>query len=145
MSDVRYEVDGRIARITLDRPGAGNAITQDAAGVEFKVNSTPQLRTVLFDKLGLAPQKKTKTGFSTDAQSLEKLKGQHPIIDKLLRYREVEKLRSTYGEGLLEHVGPDEHQVDVCRRMVSGFPCCERGKSGVARHAPARARGLRRQ
>ena len=80
---------------------------QDAAGVEFKVNSTPQLRTVLFDKLGLAPQKKTKTGFSTDAQSLEKIRDQHPIIDLLLRYREVEKLRSTYGEGLVSEVAAD--------------------------------------
>jgi DNA polymerase-1 len=80
---------------------------QEAAGVEFKVNSTPQLRTVLFDKLGLAPQKKTKTGFSTDAQSLEKIRDQHPIIDLLLRYREVEKLRSTYGEGLVGEVAAD--------------------------------------
>jgi DNA polymerase-1 len=62
---------------------------------------------VLFDELGLSPQKKTKTGFSTDAQSLEKLVGQHPIIEKLLRYREVEKLRSTYGESLLGEVAPD--------------------------------------
>ena len=77
------------------------------AGEEFNVNSTPQLRAVLFDKLGLTPQKKTKTGFSTDAASLEKLAGQHPIIEHLLRYREVEKLRSTYGEGLLSSVGPD--------------------------------------
>ena len=80
---------------------------QDLAGVRFKVNSTPQLRTVLFDTLGLAPSKKTKTGFSTDAASLEKLKGEHPIIDKLLRFREIEKLRSTYGEGLLAEVAPD--------------------------------------
>ncbi|HEX4904810.1 MAG TPA: DNA polymerase I [Acidimicrobiales bacterium] len=80
---------------------------QEAAGMEFKVNSTPQLRTVLFDKLGLAPQKKTKTGFSTDAASLEKLRDQHPIIDLLLRYREVEKLRSTYGEGLVSEVAAD--------------------------------------
>ncbi len=78
-----------------------------AAGVEFNVNSTPQLREVLFDKLGLTPQKKTKTGYSTDAASLEKLRGQHPIIDLLLQYREVEKLRSTYGTGLLAEVGPD--------------------------------------
>jgi len=78
-----------------------------AAGHEFNVNSTPQLRTVLFDELGLSPQKKTKTGYSTDAQSLEKLRGQHPIVDHLLAYREVEKLRSTYGEGLLAEVGPD--------------------------------------
>ena len=69
------------------------------------MNSTLQLREVLFDELGLTPQKKTKTGFSTDAASLEKLAGQHPIIEHLLRYREVEKLRSTYGEGLLAEVG----------------------------------------
>ena len=62
---------------------------------------------MLFDELGLTPQKKTKTGFSTDAASLEKLAGQHPIIEHLLAYREVEKLRSTYGEGLLQEVGPD--------------------------------------
>jgi len=81
---------------------------QELAGAPFKVNSTPQLRHVLFDELGLQPQKKTKTGFSTDAASLEKLRGQHPIIEPLLRYREVEKLRSTYGESLLGEVGPDE-------------------------------------
>jgi DNA polymerase I len=80
---------------------------QEAAGRPFKVNSTPQLREVLFDELGLTPQKKTKTGYSTDAASLEKLRGQHPIIDLLLRYREVEKLRSTYGEGLIGEVAAD--------------------------------------
>ena len=78
-----------------------------AAGEEFNVNSTPQLRTVLFDKLGLTPQKKTKTGFSTDQATLEKLRDEHPIVEHLLRYREVEKLRSTYGEGLLAEVAPD--------------------------------------
>jgi len=78
-----------------------------AAGREFNVNSTPQLREVLFDELELTPQKKTKTGYSTDQATLEKLQGEHPIIDHLLRYREVEKLRSTYGEGLLAEVGPD--------------------------------------
>ncbi|HEX2575936.1 MAG TPA: DNA polymerase I [Aquihabitans sp.] len=80
---------------------------QEDAGKEFNVNSTPQLRTILFDELGLEPTKKTKTGYSTDAASLEKLSGQHPIIDHLLRYREVEKLRSTYGEGLLAEVAAD--------------------------------------
>ncbi|MEO6317464.1 MAG: DNA polymerase I, partial [Acidimicrobiales bacterium] len=79
----------------------------EAAGREFNVNSTLQLREILFDELGLTPQKKTKTGFSTDAASLEKLAGQHPIIEHLLAYREVEKLRSTYGDGLLQEVGPD--------------------------------------
>jgi len=78
------------------------------AGREFNLNSTPQLREILFDERKLTPVKKTKTGFSTDAQSLEKLRDQWPeLIDPLLEYREVEKLRSTYGEGLLAEVAPD--------------------------------------
>src|SRR5207245_3095826 len=81
---------------------------QEAAGRAFTVNSTKQLRSVLFDQLGLQPQKRTKTGFSTDAASLEKLRGQHPVIELLLRYREVEKLRSTYGESLLAFVSDDD-------------------------------------
>lgn len=84
---------------------------QTDAGHEFNVNSTIQLRTVLFDELGLTPTKKTKTGYSTDAASLEKLRGQHPIIDDLLRYREVEKLRSTYGEGLLAEIDPRDGRI----------------------------------
>ncbi|MBV9662758.1 MAG: DNA polymerase I [Actinobacteria bacterium] len=111
MEQVGVRVDGAylkglVADLT-DEVRTLDAEIQELAGHPFVVNSTKQLRTVLFDELGLAPQKKTKTGFSTDAQSLEKLKGQHPIIDKLLRYREVEKLRSTYGESLLNEVAPD--------------------------------------
>ena len=78
------------------------------AGRDINVNSPKQLAEVLFEDLGLSPTKRTKTGFSTDAQSLEKLRGEHPIVDHLLSYREVEKLRSTYGVGLLAEVGPDE-------------------------------------
>ena len=70
------------------------------AGEEFNVNSTPQLRTILFEKLGLIPVKKTKTGPSTDADSLQKMADEHPIVEELLRYREVEKLRSTYADAL---------------------------------------------
>jgi DNA polymerase-1 len=70
------------------------------AGKEFNVNSTPQLRTILFDELGLVPVKKTKTGPSTDADSLQKMADDHPIVEELLRYREVEKLRSTYADAL---------------------------------------------
>lgn len=77
------------------------------ADEEFNVNSTPQLRRILFDKLGLTPQKRTKTGFSTDAATLERLRGEHPIVEHLLAYREVEKLRSTYGIGLLSEVASD--------------------------------------
>ena len=77
------------------------------AGEEFNVNSTPQLRQVLFEKLGLAPVKKTKTGPSTDADSLQKMVEEHPIIEDLLRYREVEKLRGTYAEALPPLIGDD--------------------------------------
>ena len=70
------------------------------AGEQFNVNSTPQLRKVLFETLGLTPVKKTKTGPSTDADSLQKMADDHPIIESLLRYREVEKLRSTYADAL---------------------------------------------
>jgi DNA polymerase-1 len=111
MEHVGVAVDAGYLRSLNDRLGKESieleASIQELAGHPFKVNSTPQLRTVLFDELGLAPQKKTKTGFSTDAASLEKLRGQHPIIDQLLRYREVEKLRSTYGEGLVNEVAAD--------------------------------------
>ena len=80
---------------------------QKLAGHEFNVNSTPQLRTVLYEEIGLTPGKKTKTGYSTDAQTLESLRGAHPIVETLLSYREVEKLRSTYGESLLGEVQSD--------------------------------------
>ena len=80
-------------------------VIHEQAGEEFNVNSTKQLQVVLFENLGLTPQKKTKTGYSTDAQTLEKMRGDHPIIEYLMEYREVEKLRSTYGEGLLNEVG----------------------------------------
>ncbi len=80
----------------------------EVAGREFNLNSPIQLRQILFDERALSPQKRTKTGFSTDAQSLEKLRDQWPeFIDPLLAYREVEKLRSTYGEGLLAEVAAD--------------------------------------
>ncbi len=77
------------------------------AGEEFNVNSTLQLRTILFEKLGLIPVKKTKTGPSTDADSLQKMVDEHPIVEDLLRYREVEKLRSTYADALPPLIGAD--------------------------------------
>lgn len=81
---------------------------QEDAGREFNVNSTKVLRDVLFEDLGLTPGKKNKTGYSTDQATLEKLAGEHPIIDHLLRYREVEKLRSTYGAALLAEADADD-------------------------------------
>ena len=95
------------------------ATIQDLAGEPFKVNSVPQLRTVLYEKLGLTPLRKTKTGFSTDARTLEQLRDQHPIIEALLRYREVEKLRSTYGESLAAEVAPDGRIHATFRQTVA--------------------------
>ncbi len=100
------ELRGLRDRLTAEVDSLRQQVYDDA-GTEFNVNSTPQLREILFDKLGLTPQKRTKTGYSTDASSLEKLAGQHPIIEHLLAYREVEKLRSTYGDGLLAEVADD--------------------------------------
>ena len=77
------------------------------AGEEFNINSTQQLGKVLFEDLGLPPVKKTKTGWSTNAEVLEKLRGQHPIIEEILEYRQLTKLKSTYVDGLDKVIGPD--------------------------------------
>ena len=71
---------------------------------EFNINSTQQLGKILFEKLNLPVYKKTKSGYSTDVEVLEKLKDEHPIIEKILNYRQIMKLNSTYVEGLLGHI-----------------------------------------
>ena len=112
----RMEVAGvavdleRLRAINTELTGEARRLEQEIhelAGGPFNVNSTAQLRTVLYERLGLKPQRRTKTGYSTDAATLEKLREEHPVVEALLRYREVEKLRSTYGEGLLAEVAPD--------------------------------------
>ena len=82
-----------------------------AAGEEFNVNSTKQLGVILFEKLGLPVQKKTKTGYSTDAEVLEKLSGHHAVVDQLLEYRMLSKLKSTYLEGLAALVSRQNNRV----------------------------------
>jgi len=77
------------------------------AGEEFNINSPKQLGAILFDKLQLPHGKKTKTGWSTNAEVLEKLRYEAPIVDKVLEYRQYAKLRSTYADGLLRAVPPD--------------------------------------
>jgi len=85
------------------------SLLHSIAGRVFNVNSPKQLREILYTEHGLTTGKKTKTGFSTDASTLEKLHKEWPeFIGPLLRYREVEKLRSTYGEGLLAEVATDD-------------------------------------
>ena len=77
------------------------------SGEKFNINSTKQLGELLFDKLGLPPVKKTKTGYSTNADVLEKLKAKHPIIPAIMDYRMLTKLKSTYADGLLKVICDD--------------------------------------
>ncbi|ERL66358.1 PolA [Schleiferilactobacillus shenzhenensis LY-73] len=77
------------------------------AGHEFNINSTKQLGTVLFDEMKLPPVKKTKTGYSTSVDVLEKLQDQSPIIQEILNYRQLAKIQSTYVDGLLTTIHPD--------------------------------------
>ncbi len=81
------------------------------AGQEFNINSTKQLGEILFEKLELPIYKKTKTGYSTDVDVLEKLKKEHPIIEKILEYRSIMKLNSTYVEGMLPFINPETHRI----------------------------------
>ncbi len=76
-------------------------------GYEFNLNSPKQLGKALFEDLGLPAGKKTKSGYSTNAEVLEKLRTQHPVVDKLLEYRTLTKLNSTYCDGLLKVIAPD--------------------------------------
>ena len=80
----------------------------DAVGYSFNLNSPKQLATALFEKLQLPAGKKTKSGYSTNAEVLEKLRTVHPAVDMLLEYRSLSKLRSTYCDGLLKVIGEDE-------------------------------------
>ncbi|MBP7603816.1 MAG: DNA polymerase I [Spirochaetes bacterium] len=81
------------------------------AGSRFNINSTRELSAVLFEKLGLKPVRKTKTGYSTDIQVLETLRGSHPIIDDLIAYRTFAKLKSTYIDSLPELVLPSTGRI----------------------------------
>ncbi len=80
-------------------------------GEEFNINSTQQLGTILFEKLKLPVYKKTKTGYSTDVDILEKLRPEHPVIDKILEYRSLMKLNSTYVEGLIPYINSKTKKI----------------------------------
>jgi DNA polymerase I len=98
------------ARLTNEVEALAADLRRVAGHDDLNLNSPTQLRALLFVERGLSPQgiKKTKSGYSTDAQTLEKLKDQWPeFIVPLLRHREVEKLRGTYGEGLLHEIATD--------------------------------------
>ena len=83
----------------------------ELSGEVFNINSPSQLSVVLFEKLGLKGSKKTKSGYSTAADVLEKLKSAHPVIDKILSYRSYAKLKSTYVDGLMPLIDPKDSRV----------------------------------
>ena len=86
----------------------------ELADMEFNINSPKQIGEILFEKLGLPVIKKTKTGYSTDVEVLEKLFDQHPIIEKILRYRQIVKLKSTYIDGLVGLINKDTSRIHSC-------------------------------
>ena len=89
------------------------------SGEPFNINSTKQLGELLFEKLGLPPVKKTKTGYSTNAEVLEKLKGYHPIIPAIMDYRMLTKLKSTYADGLIKEIGEDGRIHTTFQNLVT--------------------------
>lgn len=98
LAQLSEDLDGRIAGLERE--------IYDIAGLQFNIGSTKQLQEVLYDKLGIPTTKKTKTGYSTDADTLAQLAPLYPIVDKLLAYRELTKLKSTYADALPKLFNP---------------------------------------
>ncbi len=118
LADMEYtgfKIDiGILKELSLEFTSTIEEITKkihNYAGEEFNINSTKQLSEILFDKLGLTPVKKTKTGYSTDVEVLEKLFDEHPIIEKVLDYRKLLKLQSTYIDGLINYINPETGKI----------------------------------
>ncbi|HLS53507.1 MAG TPA: DNA polymerase I [Tissierellaceae bacterium] len=109
----------KIDRKELERLGEEynkeiNSLTEEIhqmAGMEFNLNSPKQMGEVLFEKLGLPVIKRTKTGYSTNMEVLEKLKPQHPVIEKILRYRQIVKLKSTYIDGYINLINEKTKRI----------------------------------
>lgn len=100
---LQQEIEGRLAALRDQ--------IHDLAGGPFQINSPKQLQDILFGKLGLKPIRKTKTGFSTDMEVLEQLAVEHPLPERILAYRTLEKLRGTYVEALPKLVHPDTGRI----------------------------------
>ena len=141
LEQVYYDVDLPLCRVLARMEDAGVAVDRQAltdfgamlsgritacqtaiyadAGEEFNINSTKKLGEILFEKLELPPVKKTKTGYSTNAEVLEKLRGRHPIVERVMEYRMLTKLHSTYAEGLLKVIGEDGRIHTKLQNMVT--------------------------
>ena len=111
MESLGFEVDGQgiadFGAVLEERIAAIQQQITDAVGYAFNLNSPKQLAVALFEDLGLPAKKKTKTGYSTSAEVLESLRNAHPVVEMLLDYRTLSKLKSTYCDGLLKVIGPD--------------------------------------
>lgn len=103
LEDFGKQLDGRIRSL--------EQMIYMLAGEEFNINSPKQLGVVLFEKLGLKAAKKTKTGYSTDAEVLQDLSDKHEIIPCILEYRQLVKLKSTYVEGLVKVIHPETGRI----------------------------------
>lgn len=103
-----------LRKLDVEFTGVLEGLTQriyEFAGEEFNINSPKQLGVILFEKLGLPPVKKTKTGYSTNIEVLERLKDSHDIISKIIEYRQVMKLKSTYVDGLLAVIDDEDGRI----------------------------------
>ncbi|NHN31392.1 DNA polymerase I [Paenibacillus agricola] len=117
---IKVDADG-LRQYSVELAGQLDKIMRsiyEEAGMEFNINSTKQLGDVLFDKLKLPTDKKTKTGYSTNVEVLEKLEPYHPIISHILHYRTLAKLQSTYVEGLLKEIRPETGKVHTYYRQT---------------------------
>ncbi len=130
LCEVLYRMENR--GILIDRQQLeqfGQMLSQRIADCEtlifsyseekFNINSTKQLGELLFEKLGLPPVKKTKTGYSTNAEVLEKLKNKHPIIPAIMDYRMLTKLKSTYADGLIKEIREDGRIHTTFQNLVT--------------------------
>ena len=109
----------QFGRMLAQRIGDCESLIFGYAGGPFNINSTKQLGELLFEKLGLPPVKKTKTGYSTNAEVLEKLQNKHPIIPAVMDYRMLTKLKSTYADGLIKQIQPDGRIRTTFQNLVT--------------------------
>ncbi len=110
---VRIDV-GKLEELSREFDDRLKSLTQEIyelSGVPFNINSSKQLAYILFEKLGLPPVRKTKTGYSTDIEVLESLKGAHPIVERIVEYRMYSKLKSTYIDALPKLVNPETGRI----------------------------------
>lgn len=140
MDKLFYEIELPLCRVLADMECAGFTVDKQSladfgnslsdginelqnniwslAGGEFNINSPKQLGDVLFERLMLPSGKKTKTGWSTNADVLEKLRGKHPVVDMILEYRTLTKLKSTYADGILKLIDKNDGRIRTSFQMT---------------------------